>query len=483
MLKRFLGDRSGNYAMMLSIMTLPLLLTIGFGVDYARYVSAKQHLQDLADSASLAVAASPERDDAKLRTLAGKMVVGNTADKRIDNVAVASLVIDNDKVDLGLDGDIPTYFMGLANVHRLDVKASALAVRAVTGSVEISLVLDNTASMLNNDKIGTLKTAAQALVTELFKSKNANVKIGLVPYAEYINVGMAHRNASWMSVPADYDNLVKGSCKTVTTKNGQCLEKAAVTTCTGYRDGVPYTYACGGGCTKYEQIDVTPYQQCSADTVQTFKWYGCIGSRVDPATRKLVLNDQSPSIRYPGRMNASKVQECVTEILPLTSNEASVQSAITGMITGRSGYEPNTYIPAGLIWGVNMLSPSAPMVEGAEYDEENNNPRKVIVLMTDGLNSRSVQKTGTNTGFYNTANTPDLQAPVNTDTETVCTYAKSKKIEVFSIAFMVDDGAAKTMLQNCATDVAHYYDASDSAKLLSAFSGIAQSLSQVRLAR
>lgn len=103
--------------------------------------------------------------------------------------------------------------------------------------------------------------------------------------------------------------------------------------------------------------------------------------------------------------------------------------------------------------------------------------------MTDGLNSRSVQKTGANAGFYNTANTPEQQAPVNTDTETVCTYAKSKKIEVFSIAFMVDDGAGKTMLQNCATDANHYYDASDSSKLLAAFSGIAQSLSQVRLAR
>lgn len=483
MLKRFLGDRSGNYAILLGITTLPLLLAIGFGVDYVRYVSAKQHLQDLTDAASLAVAGSPERDDAKLRALAAKMVGGNASDSRIENVTVASLDIDNDQVDLALDGDIPTYFMGLANIHRLYVETSALAMRAVTGSVEVALVLDNTASMLNNDKIGTLKTAAAALVTELFKSKDANVRIGLVPYAEYINIGMANRNAAYLSVPADYDNVVKGTCKTITEENGQCLARSPTTTCTGYRDGVPYTYSCGGGCTKYEKIKVTPYEVCSADKVQTYKWYGCIGSRVDTGTRKLVLDDQSPSILYPGRMNANKVQECVTEILPLTSSESTVQSAITGMITGRSGYEPNTYIPAGMIWGVNVLSPSAPMTEGADYDEENTNPRKVIVLMTDGLNSRSVQKTGANAGFYNTANTPEQQAPVNTDTETVCTYAKSKKIEVFSIAFMVDDGAGKTMLQNCATDANHYYDASDSSKLLAAFSGIAQSLSQVRLAR
>jgi hypothetical protein len=39
------------------------------------------------------------------------------------------------------------------------------------------------------------------------------------------------------------------------------------------------------------------------------------------------------------------------------------------------------------------------------------------------------------------------------------------------------------MLQGCATDAEHYYDASDPEALLAAFSGIAQSLSQVRLAR
>jgi hypothetical protein len=136
-----------------------------------------------------------------------------------------------------------------------------------------------------------------------------------------------------------------------------------------------------------------------------------------------------------------------------------------------------------MIWGLNMLSPVAPLTEGAAYDPNNTTPRKVIVLMTDGLNSRSVVKTGGNKGKYQDALTAALQAPVNADTETVCNYAKSKAIEIFSIAFMVNDGPAKTMLQDCATDAEHYFDASDSAKLLSSFKEIAQSLTQVRLAR
>jgi hypothetical protein len=159
------------------------------------------------------------------------------------------------------------------------------------------------------------------------------------------------------------------------------------------------------------------------------------------------------------------------------------------MTTSSPGYNADTYIPAGLIWGVNMLSPDAPLTDGAAYDPKNQDPRKVIVLMTDGLNSRTVVRNGANKGGYQNIPTvgkaldADKSAQVNSDTETVCNYAKSKNVEIFSIAFMVDDGAAKTMLQNCATDAQHYYDATDSAAMLAAFQDIGQSLTNVRLAR
>ena len=74
-------------------------------------------------------------------------------------------------------------------------------------------------------------------------------------------------------------------------------------------------------------------------------------------------------------------------------------------------------------------------------------------------------------------------AQTNADTKAICDYAKTNKIEIFSVAFMVDNADAKSILEYCATDTEHYFDASDPDKLLAAFSGIARSLSQVRLAR
>ena len=482
MLKRFLGDCSGNFAMMMVIMTLPLLLAIGFGVDYARYVSARQHLQEVTDAASLAVAASTERNDGKLRALAADMISVNTSGNRIQNVSVSALDIDDDQVDLSLGGNIPTFFMGLVNINRLDVATSALAIRAVTGSVEVALVLDNTESMLDFNKIGTLRTAARDLVSKLFSDENANVRIGLVPYADNINVGVGNRNASWLSIPADYvTQPAPKTCKDVQVTRTPCL-KSEDYPCITYIDGVPKDRTCSRCVQQGTPVTTTENQCTGGGNPVTNSWKGCIGSRV-ASNSTLVLDDQSPSVPYPGFLDSNDNKSCLSPITPLSGSRNTVLGAVDGMTTTSKGYKSNTYIPAGMIWGLNILSPSAPFTEGAAYDAENTTPRKVIVLMTDGLNSRAVTKTGGNKGKYQDALTAASQAPVNADTKAVCAYAKAKKIEIYSVAFMVTDVEAKTMLQGCATDASHYFDASDSTKMLEAFSKIARSLTQVRLAR
>lgn len=495
MFKRFLGARGGNFATVTAVASLPLILAAGVAVDYTRYLSAEKHLQDVADAAALAIAASDEKDESKLRALADSFVSGNYSDSRIHELSVASLDLSEDQVDLAVQGRLPTTFMGIVHYDWLDVRASSLAVRAVTGSVELALVLDNTESMTYDNKIGTLKIAASNLATELYRNKDADVRIALVPYAEQINIGTNNRTASWLSVPPNYSKTTTTSkegywhqpmkntdqCKTWKEAGSRLVEK----------DGIWVTETWDRSCTAYVQVpngDRVWIPPTTTTTTTNYKWYGCIGARVNNG--KLVLNDESPNIKYPGYVWTS--QKCLTEIVPLTSDERKIQTAITGMITSRSGYVPQTFIPNGMMWGINVLSSSEPYSEGLTYDPGNQRPRKVIVLMTDGLNTRRINLTGTlNTNYLdggaligdtNSANAAQ-RVQTNTDTTTLCNYAKTNNIEIFTVAFKVDDGAAKTMLQGCATDAEHYYDATDSAALLAAFSGIARSLSQVRLAR
>lgn len=487
MYERFLRDKSGNFALITALACIPLMLAVGFAVDFSRYLSAQKHLQEIADGASLAIAASSETDEAKLKKVADDFVASNFSPSRIDQLKVASVSIADDRVDLALSGSMPTTFMALARHYKLDVAASSLAERAVTGSVELALVLDNTWSMSEKDgsgtsKIDTLKKAAGALVAELSSNKKADVRIGLVPYADYVNVGTKYRHESWLSIPDDYDVDPKPrTCETKDVTTTPCTEYAPKYSCTTYVDGVPQNSTCGGQCLRTG----TPYTErkevCTGGGSATkYRWYGCIGSRMTGNTR---LDDGSPAVTYPGYVETS--QKCLNPIVPLTADLSSLTSAISGMVINIGSYKPYTYIPAGLIWGVNLLSPTAPLKEGLAYDPKNNVPRKAIVLMTDGENTlRFNAGNGRHASLSTNATTAATQLEkTNSDTKAICDYAKSKQIEIYSVAFMVDDPTAKSILEYCATDAEHYFDASDSEKLMTAFSGIAKSLSVVRLAR
>jgi Flp pilus assembly protein TadG len=468
---------------MTGVLAVPLVLGIGMAVDYSRHMSASKHLQEVADSVSLALAGSSERNADKMVLLAQKIINSNITSTRIDTVepvTKANFTITNDDIDVKLYGNIETSFMGIAGYHVLGVAAESLATRAVNGSVEVALVLDNTWSMSENGKIVSLRSAAGALVDTLMPNSNSNVKISLVPYADYVNVGVENRNKPWVSVPEDIP-AVAAKCdkEQVWVTNG--CSKWTYDTCTRTVDGVPETYNCNGVCT----VPRAPYWatqnvNCKGG-VSGQKWYGCVGSRKIGHTR---LDDGSPNVAYPGYVETS--QRCLNPIIPLTSTKATLKTAVDGMIINiGTGYRPYTYIPAGMIWGVNVLSPTAPFEEGLSYDSQNKAPRKAIVLMTDGENTLKYRPSdGRHVAFSTNGNAGAVEyKKVNDETNDICTYAKNKNIEVFTVAFMVDNNDAKAMLQACATDAQHYFDASDPDKLMSAFDGIAQSLQVVRLAR
>ena len=105
--------------------------------------------------------------------------------------------------------------------------------------------------------------------------------------------------------------------------------------------------------------------------------------------------------------------------------------------------------------------------------------------MTDGDNTRLFNSAkGDHSDLSTNAATKATQkTKVNSDTSAVCTEAKAKNIEVFTVAFAVTDTDTKKMLQGCATDAAHYYDATDSAALSAAFQSIGQSLTSLRLSQ
>lgn len=483
-LRRFAADASGNTAVVAALVMIPVIVTAGgMAVDLGRLNAARSHAQDLVDAAALQGAASGVTDMGQLRTQAQAYVDANL-DRRLAraNGPVQVTLVNGRQVEVDFDGVTPAVFGSFFGVNNMNVRVSAVTERTVEEQIEIALVLDNTWSMSEADsrgvrKIDALRSSAENLVSTVATAGGNRVRFALVPYADYVNVGTANRNQPWVSVPADYSTTSTPAPRTCTTSTTRRVCTGGyTTTCQRTVDGVVENYSCTQGQTCTNQT-VAPYETCSGGgnpSTTWYRWYGCVGSR---RTGQLRLDDTQPSVPYPGYLSTS--QNCLNPIVPLTTNSQSVITSIRGLVVNVGGYKPSTYIPAGMIWGVNMLSPTAPFTEGAAYDAENRRPRKVLVLMTDGENTL---RFSANDGKHVSANAAQIRQ-TNGDVEAICRYARDRNIEIYTVALAVNSTDARDMLRNCASRTENYFDAADTQQLADAFAAIAASINRVRLVR
>jgi hypothetical protein len=94
--------------------------------------------------------------------------------------------------------EIDTSFLRIAGYDTLTVRVNSRVLRK-QNKLEVVMVLDNTGSMAGG-KITALKDAANTLVGTLFgeETESPAVKIGLVPFANAVNIGSAMRGTAIM---------------------------------------------------------------------------------------------------------------------------------------------------------------------------------------------------------------------------------------------------------------------------------------------
>ncbi|WP_169833650.1 TadE/TadG family type IV pilus assembly protein, partial [Methylobrevis pamukkalensis] len=202
-LRRFARDRSGNIAMMFSLIILVMFSAIGMAVDYGRAYHQQTRLQTAADMTALALAKDVE--------------AGKTNDQ-IDahKTALIELNIDTDNLEnwnaewsrdatantltVDITAALPTSFMSIFNVAEVDIGASA-TVTSGTDYVEIAMVLDNTGSMNSSNKLSELKTAATTMLTNLAASPAGTAgrtSVAVIPFGVSVNVGTTYKSADWL---------------------------------------------------------------------------------------------------------------------------------------------------------------------------------------------------------------------------------------------------------------------------------------------
>jgi hypothetical protein len=369
-------------------------------------------------------------------------------------------------------GDLPLILGGfLGEILSTKVGAAAEAHRGIgTGTsvyttsdkkklrnLEVVLVLDVTGSMggtipgESDTKMAGLRRAVKSFVNGVYGSKvglneapPANIKIGIIPYSNSVNVGKL-LSATDLEVPADIAGWVANN-----NDNGWrgCIEERSTTPNLTALDPV------GGVVVRPDALDVrdapqnitpekwTPYYNPPVEFFQQFQRNFTVITKNDSTTVEKTAGIRSTqnwfrpsdfnSSRAPLRLVRNSVSEYWREdtaapaeteardanadIVPrvastteLTGTGSPNSGCVAPALSLAAGYTKKrlsdyvdgltasgwTHSNLGMAWANRMLSPWAPLAGAKDYTDEKTD--KLIVLMTDGYITAGDIYSNTNT--------------------------------------------------------------------------------------
>ena len=485
LVSRFLGNRSGNFGMVFAFAFPALMASVALGVDLSNTLSTKTEMQDANDAAVLSAARyfKEHRKQPSLATVQA-FLDGNSAFK----ITAKKLTFNKARTEFTLESKtkVKTYFMGYFGKKNQNYDSISKANLGFSDTLEFALSLDTTGSMEVDGKMDGLKVAANDFIDAMFdtKDRGADIKGGIVPFAQYVNVGASRRGEPWLNVPKDIDTRVTTNvcrkekpvtgttnCKSVYSPartinhpatGPSCSKNDGVKKCTPGSAAWTETVAAGTSnqCDNTFGPEQTICENVTTGTLIT--WQGIVGSRDYP----LNIKDSTYGKRIPGLLDVAGS----VELLPLTDQRSKLVDKIASLTP--SG---ETYMPEGIMWGTRLLTNKAPFTEGKTNGAGGRPVRKVLIVMTDGMNTLSPDG-----AFHTNSDT----ALADKYTSEACGEAKAQKLEVFTIAFgSAVPSSVKDLLEVCATTPDKFFNAKSSADLKLAFEGIANEMLNVRLSQ
>jgi Flp pilus assembly protein TadG len=441
---KFGKSQAGNVGMLFGLSAIPIFLAAGSAIDYSRVANSKANLIAGLDSSALYAAALSDKTEAEMKVLAKVYLDRNYANTAEAEVTAFDLKNYADRVEVTGTVRVKTWFMSVGGITSLDIPVMS-EVKKAGNSVEVALVLDNTASMATGTKMADLKAAAIDFVDTVVWEETVPYysKVAVIPYSNGVNVG-ALANAA-RGTPIAGTSTTPGSVNFTFKNPSNTNVTHAISTCVSERTGA----------NKYTDAAVA----------------------TNPVGR-----------HYPPSGNP-----CIaSQLRPLTNNTANLNATINSMVAGGS-----TAGQVGIAWGWYTLSPNFGLWTGesvpAAYPAPGERLHKIMVLMTDA-EYNSGYCNGVITGVPTVSGSGAAADHINcaasnsdsyTQSTAMCTAIKNAGIEVYTIEFELDTSVPQrvALMNSCATDSAHRITASNSSQLQAAFNKIAQNLLELRVSK
>jgi Flp pilus assembly protein TadG len=454
-LARFKAAEQGNIAMIFAITSVPILCFVGAAIDYSRATDARSAMQSALDSTVLMVARdlsqgliTTDQINAKSQTYFNALYAYNG----VQSVSVTGTYTPvsggaTATIQVTGSGAIKSDFMQIAGYPTLGFNANSTTTWGAS-LLRVALVLDNTGSMQDYNKIGALQTAATNLVTQLsgLAQTNGDVLMSVIPFNIDVNVGTSNSGASWLGWDT-WDSKYKNSSGTYCSSTS--LGYPTMAQCIGHG----YTWNHTPGTSKTS-------------------WNGCVSDR---AKNYDVTADapSSTSTYFP----ADQYTSCpVVSIIPLTYDWTSIKTAINSMTA-----QGSTNQTIGLQWGWLSLMQQAPLNAPAE-SSTSNTYQHIIILFTDGLNTMDT--------WYGNGSTGSGPG-VDTRMKLLCDNIKAvidprtgkSMYTIYTVQIDTDGAGQSAVLPYCASGPGNFYMLTSPSQISEAFAEIGTSISKLRLAR
>jgi Flp pilus assembly protein TadG len=506
--RAFNAARGGGVAIPFALSLIPVSFLTVAAIDFHRGQSVRMALQDSLDAATLAVGRSTATDPNVVQSIGAAALNANLRAYPDTTLESSDFHLDGAKVVSSAKVSMTPLISDIFTGGKLKVGAQSEVTRGGR-TLEIAMVLDNTGSMAQNDKLTLLKTAASNFVDTMSAAASRSttpnpIKVGLVPFSVTVKVGPSYSSAAWL----DTTGISPLNDQIFTTATGtQHANRLSLFTQMG---------TSWGGCVETRQApyDVQEDAASSATPATLYTPYfapdepgsgnGTSGSYHNDYLKDVVSSTNWKVLQgYTGKYNATPKTSLDTwsnyhygpnsgcELAPiarLTTDWTALKSAITSMTA-----IGDTNIPVGLAWGWNLLSPVGPFAsDTAAYGAPKND--KVVILMTDGQNANA-NPGSNNASLYSgigyiwqnrlgitTGTAAQRQTALDGRLTQLCTNMKAKGIEIYTIRVEVNDTNYQ-VLQGCATKADMFYDVKQASDLNSVFSAIARRIQNLRLSK
>jgi Flp pilus assembly protein TadG len=223
--------------------------------------------------------------------------------------------------------------------------------------------------------------------------------------------------------------------------------------------------------------------QPSTNPIST--WTGCITDRTQPYDTTGDVTTQFPANEWYNRVAycSSNASTPLEPVIPLSYNWTALKTAINAMQPTGS-----TNQAVGLAWGWQTLIPSSPVPAPAE--DANTTYNRVIILLSDGLNTEDRWPVNGDGQNQNTSGTGQFPGLIDARQKLLCDNLKnardSKNNPMYTIyTIQVDTGGdpTSTILQYCASSPDKFYMLTSSTQIVTTFNSIGTALSKLRVAQ